>query len=240
MFEANPVIRRVSNERALAGALTYNGVINRTGVLLLTCSVAFALTWRGLQSGDLSPAIGIGGLLVGLVLGLVISFTRITNPVIIGVYALCEGVGLGAISYFMNRQYPGIALQAVAGTFGCFFVVLWLYSLKVLRATPMFVKVVSAAIIGVALLYFVDMIAGFFGHGFEFVRGNSGMSIGLSALIVVLASLSFVIDFAAIDQAIEEGVDEREGWRFGFALLVGLVWLYIEILRLLSKLRSRD
>jgi uncharacterized YccA/Bax inhibitor family protein len=240
MFEANPVIKRVSSERALAGALTYNGVIHRTGVLLLLTSVTFGLTWRGLQSGDVSPALGIGGLILGLILGLVISFTRITNPFVIGVYAICQGAALGTISYFANLKYPGIALQAVAGTFGCFFVVLWLYSLQVLRATPMFVKVISAALLGIAVLYIADLVAGFFGHGFEIVRGNSGFSIGLSAVIVVLASLSFVIDFAAIDHAIEEGVEEKEGWRFGFALLVGLVWLYIEILRLLTKMRSRD
>jgi uncharacterized YccA/Bax inhibitor family protein len=179
-------------------------------------------------------------MILGLILGLVISFTRITNPLVIGAYAICQGAALGTISYFANLRYPGIALQAVAGTFGCFFVVLWLYSLKVLRATPMFVKVITAALIGVALLYLVDLVAGMFGHGFDFIRGNSNVSIGLSALIVLLASLSFVIDFAAIDHAIEEGVDEKQGWRCAFALLVGLVWLYIEILRLLTKLRSRD
>src|SRR3954471_8020082 len=98
MFQANPVIKRVTDERALAGALTYNGVINRTGILLLTTSVTFALTWRGLQSGELSPAVGLGGLIIGLVLGLVISFTRITNPFVIGAYALCQGVALGTMS----------------------------------------------------------------------------------------------------------------------------------------------
>jgi uncharacterized YccA/Bax inhibitor family protein len=240
MFEANPVIKRLSDERALAGALTYNGVIHRTGVLLLATSVTFALTWRGLQSGDLTPAIGFGGIILGLVLGLVIAFTRLTNPFVIGAYAVCEGAALGTISYFANQKYPGIALQAVAGTFGCFFVVLWLYSLQVLRATPMFVKVITAALLGIVVLYLADFVAGMFGHPFDIVRGNSNFSIGLSAVIIVFASLSFVIDFAAIDQAITEGVEEKQGWRFGFALLVGLVWLYIEILRLLSKLRSRN
>jgi uncharacterized YccA/Bax inhibitor family protein len=240
MFEANPAIKRLSNERALSGALTYNAVVNRTGVLLLAASVTFALTWRGLQSGEMSLGLAVAGGIAGFILGLVIAFTQITNPVAIGAYAVCEGAALGAISYLANQRYPGIALQAVAGTFGCFFIVLWLYSLKVLRATPIFVKVITAAILGVAVLYLADLVAGFFGHGFEFVRGNSGFSIGLSAVIVVLASLSFVIDFAAIDHAIEEGADERLGWRFAFGLIVGLVWLYIEILRLLTKLRGRD
>ena len=99
---------------------------------------------------------------------------------------------------------------------------------------------VMGAIVGIALFYAVDLIAGLFGHPLGIVRGNSGLSIGLSAFIVVIAAISFVIDFAAIEQAIAEGVEERQGWHFAFALLVGLIWLYIEILRLLSKLRSRD
>jgi uncharacterized YccA/Bax inhibitor family protein len=178
--------------------------------------------------------------LVGLGLALVIIFTRATNPVLIGAYAATQGLALGVISYFANQRYPGIALQTVAGTLGCFSVVLLLYSLRVLRATPVFVKVISAALIGIVALYAVDLVAGFFGHPLEIVRGNSTGSIGVTAVIVVIAALSFVIDFAAIEQAIDQGVDVRQGWHFAFALLVGLVWLYLEILRLLSKMRSRN
>jgi uncharacterized YccA/Bax inhibitor family protein len=90
------------------------------------------------------------------------------------------------------------------------------------------------------LLYLVNIISSLFGHPLEIVTGNSTLSIGLSAVIVIIAAISFVIDFAAIEQAVEEGADDRAGWYFAFALLVGLVWLYIEILRLLTKLRSRD
>lgn len=240
MFEVNPAIKRLSSSRSLEGTLTYNGVINRTGVLLLATGVSFVLTWKGLQSGAVSPSLGMIGLVIGLVLGLVIAFTRATNPFLIVAYAVAEGTMLGTVSYFADQRFPGIALQAVGGTLGCFCVVLWLYSLRVLRATPMFVKVIMGAMIGVALLYLVDLVAGLFGHPLGFLNGNSGLSIGISGAIVVLASLSFVIDFAAIEQAVENGADERDGWQFAFALLVGLIWLYIEILRLLSKLRSRD
>lgn len=224
----------------MSGGLTFNAVINRTGTLVLATGATFVLTWRGLQSGSVSPTLGIVGAIVGLVLGLFIAFTRSTNPIAIGAYAVAEGALLGTISYFANLRYPGIAMQAVGGTLGCFFVVLWLYSMRVLRATPMFVKVVSAAIVGIALLYIVNLVAALFGHPLGIVTGNSTLSIGLSAVIVVVAAISFVIDFAAIEQAVNEGADEREGWYFAFGLLVGLVWLYIEILRLLTKLRSRD
>ena len=90
------------------------------------------------------------------------------------------------------------------------------------------------------VLYLIDLVAGLFGHPLGILSGNSGMSIGISVFVVLIASLSFVIDFAAIEQAVEEGVDAAQGWRMAFSLLVGLVWLYIEILRLLTKLRSRD
>jgi len=240
MFEANPTIRRLSDERVTGDTLTFNGVINRTGILLLVTGVTFALTWRGLQSGDLPAGVGLVGSIVGLILALVIIFTRATNPILIGSYALTQGVALGTISYFASLKYPGIALQAVGGTVGCFTIVLWLYSMKVLRATPVFVKVISAALLGIMALYLVDIVAGLFGHPLEMVRGSSGLSIGISAVIVLVASLTFVIDFAAIEQAVAEGADARQGWHFAFSLLVGLVWLYIEILRLLSKLRGRD
>lgn len=240
MFEANPTIRRLGREGVVTNPLTYNGVVHRTGVLLMITAVTFALTWRGLMSGAVDPVVGLGGAIAGLVLALVIIFTRATNPFLIGAYAVTQGLALGVISYFANQRYPGIALQAVAGTIGCFSIVLGLYSVKVLRATPFFVKVISAAMIGIFALYLIDFVAGLFGHPLGILRGNSGMSIGISCVVVLVAALSFVIDFASVDEAVEAGVDASQGWRYAFSLLVGLVWLYIEILRLLTKLRSRD
>lgn len=239
MFEANPSIKRISGEGVVTTPLTYNGVIHRTGILVLITSVVFSFVWQGLQTGSVPPIAGMVGSILGLILALVIIFTKTSNPLLIGAYAITQGVALGTISYFANQKYPGIALQAVAGTFGCFFAVLALYATRVLRATPIFVKVISAAILGIMLLYVVDLVAGLFGHPLEIVRGNSGLSIGITAIIVIVAALSFVIDFAAIEEAVENGADTKLGWRFAFSLLVGLVWLYIEILRLLSKLRSR-
>jgi uncharacterized YccA/Bax inhibitor family protein len=240
MFQVNPIVKRISDTRTMAGTLTYNGVINRTGALLLATGVAFVLTWRGLENGSVSPALGLGGLVIGLILGLIITFMRVTSPLLIVPYALAQGTMLGTISYFVNQRYPGIALQAVGGTLACFSVVLWLYSMRVLRATPMFVKIVVGAIIGIALLYLVNIVASLLGHPLGFLTDNSGLSIGLSAAIVIIAAISFVIDFAAIEAAIQDGADERAGWYFAFALLVGLIWLYMEILRLLTKIRSRD
>lgn len=240
MFEANPTIRRISDERIASGSLTYNQVINRTGVLLLLTSVTFALTWRGIQTEQISPVVGFAGSILGFVLGLILAFTQITNPIMIGAYAICQGAALGTISVFVNARYPGIALQAVGGTMGCFLTVLWLYSMRVLRATPLFTKVIIGSLIGIAVLYGVNFIMSLFGVPLGIVTGNSGLSIGLSLFIVAIGALSFVIDFAAIEQAVAEGIDEKYGWRFAFGLIMGLVWLYLEILRLLMKMRSRD
>jgi uncharacterized YccA/Bax inhibitor family protein len=240
MFEANPTIRRIDHENVSGNSLTFNGVINRTGGLLLITGLTFALTWNGIKAEQLPLGAGIVGSLVGFVLALIIIFTRATNPILIGAYAVTQGVALGVISYLANLKYPGIALQAVAGTIGSFSIVLFLYSMRILRASPIFVKVLMASMLGIAALYLVNFVSTLFGHPLDFLVGNSGLSIGISAFIVLIASLSFVIDFAAIEQAVEEGVDVRHGWHFAFSLLVGLVWLYIEILRLLSKLRSRN
>ncbi|MGC4072446.1 MAG: Bax inhibitor-1/YccA family protein [Nibricoccus sp.] len=179
-------------------------------------------------------------MIAGLVLGLIIAFTRVTTPFLIVPYGAVEGVFLGAVSYFANQQYPGIALEAIIATLGCFFAVLWLYSINVLRATPAFVKIISAALMGIAALYLVSLVSRLFGHPLTFLHDSSTLSIGISVAVIIVASLSFVIDFAAIDEAVAQGVDSRQGWRFAFCLLVGLVWLYLEILRLLSKLRSRN
>ena len=112
--------------------------------------------------------------------------------------------------------------------------------MKVLRATPVFVKVITAAMLGIMALYLVDLVAGLFGTELGLIRGSSAMAIGISAVIVVVASLCFVIDFAAIEESIEQGADAKQGWHFAFSLLMGLVWLYLSILRLLTNLRGRD
>src|SRR6478735_8221188 len=187
MFDANPTIRRLGNAGVVTNPLTYDGVIHRTGALLLVTATTFALTWRGLITGDVAPELGMAGSLVGLGLALLIIFTRATNPVLISAYALTQGLALGVISFYANQRYPGIALQAVAGTLGCFSTVLALYSQRILRATPTFVKVISASLLGILALYAVDLIAGLFGHPLEIVRGNSGMSIGITAFIILIA-----------------------------------------------------
>jgi uncharacterized YccA/Bax inhibitor family protein len=239
MFNPNPAVQRIDTPTG-AGTITFDGVIHRTGFLLVLTGLAYYATWQGVLSGSIPESAGWIGSIVGFVLALVIILTRTSNPFLIGTYALTEGVALGALSLFAEMKYPGIAAQATTGTFGCFFAVLALYRMRVLRASSTFVKVIMAAMLGIVLLYVADLVAGLFGAPFEIVHGNSPMSIGISAAIIIVASLSFVIDFAAIEEAVDQGADASFAWRCAFSLLVGLVWLYVEILRFLAKLRSRD
>lgn len=239
MFEANPVLRRVQDSRSY-GTLTFDGVIHRTGLLFLLTAASYGATWFGIQNGLLPVGTALIAAIVGVVLALIITFGRVRNPFVIGAYAVAEGALLGTVSLLAELRYPGIAFQASAATFGCFMVVLGLYRFRILVASPGLVKGLLVAIAGIAVLYVVNLIASLFGHPLAFLTDNSPLSIGLSCVIVLVASLSFVIDFAQIENAVSSGADERDGWLLAFGLLVGLVWLYLEILRLLSKVRSRD
>jgi uncharacterized YccA/Bax inhibitor family protein len=234
----NPALSRVSGLPEY-GTVTMGGIINRTAMLVGFATIAFGAMWRGLQMGSISPMAGTICGLLGFVMALAIIFTRTANPLLISIYSLLEGAMLGGLSYLADLRYPGIAWQAALGTFGCFFSVLGLYRAGILRASPTFVKVICALILGIAATYLIDLVMGLFGSQMEILHGNSNASIGLSAIIVIVASLSFVIDFNRAEEAVQGGVSEQYSWRIAFGLLVGLVWLYIEILRLLLKVRSR-
>jgi len=246
MFEANPIITRTTDERQFGGRVTFNGIINRTGILLLIAMATYAVAWTG------TSANGIGGIpaesfqpwaiiisLGSLALGMFIIFTRSCNPFLIGIYAAAQGFLLGTMSRFADARYPGIAFETAATTFAVFLLVLAAYRLRILRATPLLAKIVTVGIIGVVVLYLTNMVSGFFGHPLGIIEGNSNASIGVSVFIVALAAISFVLDFARAEAAVEQGASEEFSWQIAFGLLVGLVWLYVEILRLLSKTRSR-
>ncbi len=240
MFSPNPALTRSIETPTSRGTVTIGGVVNRTAMLVAFATIAFGVTWRGLQMEQFSPGLAMIGTLAGFVLAMIIIFTRSANPLLISGYAICEGIALGCVSYFAAQRYPGIAWQAVSGTFGCFFAVLALYRLQILRATPAFVKTICGVMLGIMIVYLADLVAGFFGHPFGLLHGNSNLSLGFSVVIIIVASLSFVIDFAQVESAVESGVSEEQSWRLAFGLVVGLVWLYLEILRLLLNSRSRN
>ena len=215
------------------GRMTVEDVVNKTGLLLATAVVTGALTWL-LDLGVLAfPAA-----LVGLVLALVIIFKQITSPGLILAYAAVEGVFLGGISQFFNDRYPGIAVQAVLGTAAVTAGVLGLYRSGKIRVTPQFTKMVVGATIGFFVLMMVNLVATMFTGGDGLRGGTLGIAVGLFA--IGLASMNLVLDFDLVERGAREGVPERYGWFAAFGILVTLVWLYIEILRLLAILRGDD
>ena len=172
-----------------------------------------------------------------MVLALVIIFKQVTNPGVIMAYAAIEGVFLGGISQLFNARYPGIVVQAVLGTAVVTSVMLGLYKSGRIRVTPRFTKMVVGATIGFFVLVLVNLVAGFFVDGGLGLReGPLGIVVGLFA--IGLASLNLVLDFDMVENAARQGAPTRFGWFAAFAIMVTLVWLYVEMLRLLSILRD--
>jgi uncharacterized YccA/Bax inhibitor family protein len=216
------------------GRMTVEDVTIRTGILLLTAIVTGTATWMLNLGALILPAA-----IVGLVLGLVISFKQITNPAAIITYAAVEGVVLGAISQVFDQRYPGIAVQAVVGTTGVAVGTLLVYRSGRIRVTPQFTKMVVAGMFGFLALAVVNGIASFFVSGGLGLRSGGPLAIGFSLLAIGLASMSLILDFDFIEKGAKQGLPEKYGWLAAFGLMVTLVWLYLEILRLLSYLRER-
>ena len=212
--------------------LTVDDVVTKTAVILVIAVVAgFATAWVQAYARALPAAI------VGLVLSLIIIFRRNINPALIMGYALAEGVLLGAITGVFNQWYPGIAAQAIVGTLGVFAGMLVVYKTGAIRVTPRLTKMIIGGIIGVAVLMLFNLVMGLFGVNIG-LRDGGPMAIVFSLVCIALASFSFLLDFDAIDQAIKQGAPAKTAWYFAFALMVTLVWLYLEILRLLGYARQ--
>lgn len=218
--------------------MTIDDVVIRTVALLGITGLFGALAW-GLVPESLTLAGWIVAAMTGLVLGLVISFAQVTNPLVIGAYAVVEGVFLGLVSRTYESLYAGIVLQAVIGTFGVFFLMALAYKAKVIRATPKFVRGVVAAMLGVFALMMVNLVLALFGVNTH-LRDGSPIAIGFSLLVIVIAALSFVLDFHQVEEGVRYGLPRRYAWVSAFGILVGLIWLYLEILRLLSYLQGDD
>lgn len=216
--------------------MSLNGTVNKTGILLLICMATAIYGW---MSPELRGGLLLVPLLAGLVASLVAIFKPTTSPYLAPVYAACEGLVLGAISFIFNQRYPGIAANAVLMTFSVLGLFLFLYATRIVRVTSGMKIAIVAATGGICLVYLIDMVLGFFGHGFGFIRGNGALSIGISVLICAVAAFNFFLDFDAIEGYIRAGSPKYMEWYSGMALLITLVWLYLEILRLLSKLQSR-
>jgi uncharacterized YccA/Bax inhibitor family protein len=226
---------------AFGEAMTVQGTANKTGVLLICVMATAAWTWNRFLSDPMqaAPLIGIGAI-GGLIFAFVTIFKKSWAPVTAPIYALLEGLVLGGISVLINLRYPGIALQAVSLTFGTLLALLIAYRSGVIRVTDKFRLGVVAATGGIFLFYLLTMIAGFFGIHFDSIFGSGLVGIGFSVVVVIVAALNLVLDFDFIESGARAGAPKYMEWYAAFGLMVTLIWLYMEILRLLAKLRSRD
>jgi len=182
----------------------------------------------------------IGGALVGFVTAMVTVFKQTWSPLTAPVYALCEGLFLGGISAIFEKSYPGIAIQAVALTFAVMFVLLLAYKTGIIRATRGFKLGVIAATGAIALVYMVSFFLQLFGwSGLSFIYSSTPLGIGISVIVVIIAALNLILDFDFIETAARMGAPKYMEWYGAFGLMVTLIWLYLEILRLLAKTRRR-
>ena len=219
------------------GRMTIDDVVTKTSLTLGTLVVAGAATW--LLVPERLYGFAMLAALVGFGLALVNTFKRVPSPGLVLAYAAVEGIFLGAVSKVFEASYPGIVVQAVVGTAVVFATMLYLYKSRRIRVTPKFTKMVIGAAVGFLGLILVNLVASFFVEGgFGLRSGGLGILVGLVA--IVLAALFLVLDFDAVEQGVRMGAPERESWRAAFGLTVTLVWLYLELLRLLAILRGED
>lgn len=228
---------------AVGDAMTVQGVVNKTGMLLLCVLMTAGWTWmKFFQSGG-NPAVVQGWMMLGLFggFGLAIAtvFKKEWAPVTAPLYALAEGFFIGGISSIFEVSYPGIVVQATSLTFGTLFAMLIAYRSGYIQVTEKFKLGVVAATGGIAIVYFISIILSFFGVNLSFIYGNGIMGIGFSLFVVVIAALNLVLDFDLIEQGANYRLPKYMEWYCSFSLMVTLIWLYVEFLRLLSKARSR-
>ena len=221
--------------------MTLDDVVVRTVALLAITGVVGAISWIMIPETPVLIFALIGSALAGLVLGHENTFARITNPFVIALYAVAEGVLLGVVSKFFERLYPGIVSQAGVGTCGVFAIMAVLYKMKVLRATPRFTKMVIGALIGVMAIVAVNIIASIFGHPLGIYDSGTGkvgwLPVVFSLVCLVVGALTFILDFDQVEQGVRYGLPEKYAWYCSFGLLVGLIFVYWQVLRLLSYLR---
>lgn len=244
MASGNPSLseKAFSNLDVSADPMTLGGTVNKTAMLLALTLISAVWVWNSYFSNPeaaagLMPWV-LGSAIGGFVLSLIIIFVKRTAPYLAPLHALVEGVFVGAISAFYEAKFPGIVVQAVALTFGTLFCLLAAYRSGLIRATENFKLGVVAATGAIALLYLVNLgLRLFTDLSIPFIHESGVLGISFSLFVVVIAALNLVLDFDFIEQGVEQQCPKYMEWYAAFGLMLTLVWLYLEILRLLAKLR---
>lgn len=228
------------------GTMTVRGSINKFGFMMLMLIAGAAYNWNlyeQLKQDTMTTLMWVG-IIGGLISAIAITFKPNWAPVLAPLYALLEGLFIGAISAIMNaafaESYPGLIMQAVGLTFGVALAMFLLYNFRVISATERFKSIVFTATLGIGIFYLITMVLRLFGVNVSFMYDSSLLSIGISLFVVGIAALNLIMDFDMIEQGAERGAPKFMEWYGAFGLMVTIVWLYIEMLKLLSKLSSRD
>ena len=239
---ANPILNNNFSEQARVfdgEPMTVDGTLQIALFLGLLLFAAAFFVWTKFTEGFTDLAImltGIGGI-VGFIIALIITFTK--TKILVPVYAVCEGMLLGGLSATFETSYPGIVIQAVGGTFAALFSMLILYRMRIINCTDKFRSVIFISTASIVVVYLVDFIGSFFGLHVPVINSSSNMGIILSAIICIIAALNLIIDFDFIERGAKNMLPKDYEWYGAFGLMVTLVWLYLEILRLLAKMSSR-
>src|SRR3984957_5757013 len=224
----------------LGDTMTVSGTVNKAGILLICAVATAAWSWNLFTRSPEAalPLLAVGGI-GGFIVALVTIFKKTWSPVTAPIYALLEGLVLGSASAMLEIRFPGIAMQAVGLTFGTLVALLLAYRSGLIRATENFKLGVVAATGGIAVFYLAQFVLGFFGVRFAAINGSGLLGIGFSVVVVIVAALNLVLDFDFIESGVGAGAPKYMEWYGAFGLIVTLVWLYLEILRLLSKINGR-
>ena len=247
MRATNPVLSRLAEAAretlttsVRGDAMTRAGTAGKSLILLALCAFSATFTWLQVAAGNtaiMMPALLVGGL-GGFVMAMIVSFKPNTAPVVAPIYAVLEGLILGAISALFNIKYPGLPQQAVLLTFAVALGVFTLYRMNILKATEGFRRMVVGATIGIAVFYLVNIVLSMFNVNLGYTMSNSPIAIGIHLVIAGVAAMNLVLNFDDIDTAVRMGAPKRLEWYGAFGLMVTLVWLYLELLRLLSRLQG--
>jgi uncharacterized YccA/Bax inhibitor family protein len=238
-----------TGEAAFGETMTVSGAVNKTGILIILCVATAAWVWnRFFGALAISPEAAmqtvtvplVAGGIGGFILAMVTIFKKEWSPVTAPLYALLEGLVLGGASAMMEMRFHGIAIQAVSLTFGTLIAMLIAYRSGLIKVTDKLRLGIVAATGGIAVFYFLQFILGFFGVRFNSINGATPLGIGFSIVVVIVAALNLVLDFDLIENGARYGAPKYMEWYGAFALMITLIWLYFEILRLLSKFRSRN
>ena len=241
------IFDRSSNiEASLQGTMTVRGTMNKFGFLLLMVMGAATYTWNLYATFNQSLMTGL--MMLGVFGGMICGFAMVFKPnwaqYIAPLYAILEGFFLGGISAIMNaafqKSYPGLVMQAVGLTFGVAISMFLLYNFRIIRATEKFKSILISATMGIGVFYLISMVLRLFHVDMPFLYDSSPLGIGISLFIVAIAALNLIMDFDMIEQGAEQGAPHFMEWYGAFGLLVTIVWLYIEILKLLSRFAKRD